>query len=360
MFRLFIREHLIFLIFHIILVMFIMLLYWLDGFRNVDTAIYSIVISSILTVTFLGAVFVQKFSFYKKILSVPTKIEVVLQREAQSPEIKQVETYLQHIYRLYQKEVQLLYARQNRHLQFMNSWVHQMKTPISVIELMTQEHEYVDSRSVSEEMDRLKRGLDAVLMNARLDTFEEDMQIEQVNLKQLVREVVTSNKRLFIGSHVFPVISIEENCIITTDTKWIRFVIAQFLTNAVKYTFEENKKVFFETNIHDDVAVFSVRDEGIGIPASDLKRVTKAFFTGENGRKTGESTGMGLYLAQEICNRLGHEMRINSKTGEGTTVSIIFKQQEQEERSDQDVDISTRRSDESIRGEGSSSCNKST
>ncbi|WP_391203601.1 sensor histidine kinase [Psychrobacillus sp. L4] len=348
MFRLFIREHIIFLIFQFLLVIFIMLLYWLDGFRNLDTAIYSIVISSILTISFLGALFVKKYSFYKKILSVPTKIEVVLQREAQSPEIKQVEMYLHHIYRLYQKEVQLLYARQNRHLQFMNSWVHQMKTPISVLEMMVQNEDQIDSMSVSEETDRLKRGLEAVLMNARLDTFEEDMHIEQVDLKQLVRQVVTENKRLFIGHHVFPVISIEENCIITSDTKWLRFVIAQFVTNAVKYTFDENKKVYFETTIKDGNVIFSVRDEGIGIPTSDIKRVTKAFFTGENGRKTGESTGMGLYLAQEICNRLGHEMTITTKVGEGTTVSIVFKQQEQEERSEQDVDINIRRSDESI------------
>lgn len=325
MFRLFIREHLMLLIFQFILVLFVMLLYWLDGFRNVDTAVYSIVISSILMLTFLGTLFVKKYAFYKKILSVPNKIEVVLQREAQSPEIKQVETYLQHIYRLYQKEVQLLYASQNRHLQFMNSWVHQMKTPISVIELMTQESEQVDSNSVSEEMERLKRGLEAVLMNARLDTFEEDMQIEQIDLKRLVSEVVTENKRLFIGHRVFPMITIEEDCIITSDRKWIRYVIAQFITNAIKYTFEQNKKVYFESKVEEDQVIFSVRDEGIGIPASDIKRVTKAFFTGENGRKTGESTGMGLYLAQEICNRLGHEMEITSTVGQGTTVSILFE-----------------------------------
>lgn len=325
-----------------------MLLYWLDGFRNLDTAIYSIVISSILTLTFLGTLFMKKYTFYKKILSVPTQIEVVLQRAAQSPEIRQVEIYLQHIYRLYQKEVQLLYARQNRHLQFMNSWVHQMKTPISVLELMTQNSEQIDSKSVVEEMDRLKRGLEAVLMNARLDTFEEDMQIERIDLKQLVTEVVTENKRLFIGKHLFPVISMEDDCMITSDRKWIRYVIAQFVTNAVKYTFEQNKKVYFETNIEEKQIIFSVRDEGIGIPASDIKRVTKAFFTGENGRKTGESTGMGLYLAQEICNRLGHEIRVSSKVGEGTIVSIQFEKQETRKQGGQDDHINTGGSNESI------------
>lgn len=348
MIRLFIKEHLVFLVFQVLLVLFVMLLYWLDGFRNIDTAVYSIVITSILTMTFLGTLFVKKYAFYKKILSVPTEIEGVLQRESQSAEIKQVETYLQHIYRLYQKEVQLLYARQNRHLQFMNSWVHQMKTPISVIELMTQGNDQVDAVGVSEEMDRLKRGLEAVLMNARLDTFEEDMHIEQIDIKQLVTEVVSSNKRLFIGRHVFPVISIAEECVITSDSKWLRFVIAQFITNAIKYTFEENKKVYFETTFEPNKVILSVRDEGIGIPGSDMKRVTKAFFTGENGRKTGESTGMGLYLAQEICHRLGHELQITSTVGDGTTVSIIFEQHESTERGELDVDIDAGRNNEGL------------
>lgn len=341
MFRLFIREHITFLIFQFLLVLFIMLLYWLDGFRNVDTAIYSIVISSILTSTFLGAIFVRKYSFYKKILSVPDKIELVLQRDAQSPEIAQIEEYLHHIYHLYQKEVQLLYASQNRHLEFMNSWVHQMKTPIAVIDLMMQGNDQLDSKSISEEMERLKRGLDTVLMNARLDTFEEDMRVEKVDLKQIVTQVVTANKRLFIGRHVFPVISMDDEFIITTDEKWIRFVITQFLTNAVKYTFEDNKKVYFEAKSVNNQVVLSVRDEGVGIPASDLKRVTKAFFTGVNGRKTGESTGMGLYLANEICKCLGHEMTITSVVGEGTTITLVFEQQETKEGSEHDADIST-------------------
>ncbi|GGA47922.1 sensor histidine kinase [Psychrobacillus lasiicapitis] len=348
MFRLFLKEHLLFIIFQFSLVLFVMLLYWLDGFRNLDTAVYSIVISIILTLTFLGTLFVKKYTFYKKILSIPTQLEVVLQRSAQSPEIKQVENYLQHIYRLYQKEVQLLYARQNRHLQFMNSWVHQMKTPISILELIAQNDEQIDSKSVMEEMDRLKRGLEAVLMNARLDTFEEDMQIERIDLKQLVKEVVTENKRLFIGKHLFPVISMDDDCMITSDRKWIRYVIAQFVTNAVKYTFEKNKKVYFETSIEEKQIIFSVRDEGIGIPASDIKRVTKAFFTGENGRKTGESTGMGLYLAQEICSRLGHEIDVESSIGQGTTVSIKFDRQEIMKRGGQDVHINTGGSNESI------------
>ena len=65
----------------------------------------------------------------------------------------------------------------------------------------------------------------------------------------------------------------------------------------------------------DSNVTLYVQDEGIGIPKSDLSRVTNPFFTGENGRKTGESTGMGLYLAKEICEKLGHELKIESEVG---------------------------------------------
>lgn len=326
--QLFVKEHFGYIIFQFIMVLFIMFLYWLDGFRNVDTAIYSIVISSLLIVSFLFGRYVKRYSFYNKVLSPPKQMEAALQRDAKSPEQEQIELFLRDLYRLYQNEVQTLYANQNRHLQFMNQWVHQMKTPLSVAELLIQAEGIVDKKSLQEEIDRMKRGLDSVLMNARIDTFEQDMQVEQVYLKQLVTEVVSENKRLFITHHVYPVISIDEEFVVLTDTKWIKFVISQFITNAVKYTFEEGKKVYIDANCTDGNVVLSVKDEGIGIPAADMPRVTKPFFTGENGRKTGESTGMGLYLAKEVCDKLGHELSIESELGKGTIIQVVFNNQD--------------------------------
>ena len=166
-----------------------------------------------------------------------------------------------------------------------------------------------------------------VLINARIDNFESDMQIEQVNLRDCVTEVINENKRLFITNRVFPQVSVGESIVVATDSKWLKFMLGQFVTNAVKYTFEENKKIIVSAKQHETTISLVVQDEGIGIPNSDLTRVTKAFFTGENGRKTGESTGMGLYLASEICDKLGHELQIESEVGKGTIISITFQQQ---------------------------------
>ncbi|ALS79285.1 histidine kinase [Planococcus kocurii] len=351
MWRLFLKEHAAFIVFQMVLVAFIMLLYWLDGFRNVDTAIYSFVISTVLVISFLLTRFVKRYQYYQRILATPQNMEHMLQREGKSPEQVQNEIYLQKLYRLYQHEVQSLYASQNRHLQFMNQWVHQMKTPLSVMHLLLQEEQELDKKSVHEEMDRLKAGLDTVLMNARLDTFEQDMQIEKINLRSLVSEVVTENKRLFISKRVYPEISIAEEHVVATDQKWMKFIMGQFLTNAVKYTFEPNKKVLIAAECSNGNTLLTVRDEGIGISSSDLPRITKAFFTGENGRKTGESTGMGLYLAKEICGKLGHELLISSIQGEGTTVSVRFFNQDFATQEENDDSSENRRSDQGLRGE---------
>ncbi len=351
MLRLFLKEHAAFIVFQVVLVAFIMLLYWLDGFRNVDTAIYSFVISTVLVLTFLTARFARRYQYYQRILTAPQNLEHMLQSEGKSPEQIQNEIYLQKLYRLYQHEVQSLYATQNRHLQFMNQWVHQMKTPLSVMHLLLQEEQELDKNSVREEMERLKAGLDTVLMNARLDTFEQDMQIEQINLRSLVSEVATENKRLFISKRVYPEISIAEDQIVATDQKWMKFIIGQFLTNAVKYTFEPNKKVFIAAECLNGNTLLTIRDEGIGISSTDLPRVTKAFFTGDNGRKTGESTGMGLYLAKEICGKLGHELSISSVQEKGTTVSVLFINQDFVVQEDHDDSSRNRRGNKSIRRE---------
>lgn len=328
MLRLFLKEHAAYMVFQAVLVAFIMILYWLDGFRNVDTAIYSFVISILLTSAFLGARYIKRYRYYKKICESPAAMEHMLQKEGRSPEQIQTDLYLQKLYKVYQNEVQTLYASQTRHLQFMNQWVHQMKTPISVIQLLLQNPDDLDKNSVSEEIDRLKASLDTVLMNARLDTFEQDTQIEQVNLQSLASEIITENKRLFISRQVYPVIDVDEKFHAATDRKWMKFVLGQLITNAVKYTFEKEKKVYITASCHESHVQLSIRDEGIGIPATDMARVTKAFFTGENGRKTAESTGMGLYIAKEVCKRLGHELTIESAVGQGTTVSILFSNQD--------------------------------
>lgn len=330
---LFIREHIPFMLFQVGLVSFILLLFWLDGFRSPNTAIYSVAMSILLTAGYLGGKFIMRRTYYAKIVERPTQMEDALIRHVMTPEHKQTMEFTRELYRLYQREVQNLYDVQNRHLHFMNQWVHQMKTPISVINLLLQEEE-VDKKSIGQEVERIQNGLEIVLVNARLETFEEDMQIERLALRDVLQEVLNDNKRLFITNGLFPVLDVDEHLTVATDRKWIKFMLNQFITNAVKYTFEKGKKIKVRAIQQAKGLCLEIIDEGIGIPASDLHRVTKAFFTGENGRLSGESTGMGLYIAAEVCEKLGHQLTITSKQGEGTTIALLFKDGEAGEAHD--------------------------
>lgn len=322
--RLFVKEHFLYIIFQVCMTLFLIALFWLDGFRNLDTAVYAVVINILLITSFLIVRYMLRRRYLTKITQLPRAMDDALQKNAKTSEYFVTERYLQELYHLYQHEVQTLYATQKRHHKFMNQWIHQMKTPISVLELLLQEED-IDKKSVQEEVDRLKRGLDMVLMNARLNNFEEDMQIGPVPLKSTVMTVINENKRLFITNRVFPEVQMDAELVVMSDSKWLHFLLEQFITNAVKYTFEPQKKLYVTATVQGEQIVLAVRDEGIGIPKSDLSRVTKAFYTGENGRKTGESTGMGLYIAKEICDKLGHELVIQSEVNKGTTIEVIFQ-----------------------------------
>lgn len=302
----------------------------------------------LLTAGFLGAKFIMRRSFYTAIIRKPEKMEDALIRHAQSPEHRQTTEFMRVLYKLYQKEVQTLYAAQHRQLHFMNQWVHQMKTPISVIGLLLQEETELNRDSIAEEIEKIQRGLDSILVNARLETFEQDMRIERIALKGLVQEILTEHKRLFITNGIFPVISIDDNYLVATDMKWMKIVIGQFITNAVKYTFEKGMKVYLSAECTENGLKLTIQDEGVGIPKSDLKRVAKAFFTGENGRLTGESTGMGLYIASEVCTRLGHPLTIESELGVGTCVTVLFENGEAGKTDDAERNRGTDGSDENL------------
>ena len=65
-------------------------------------------------------------------------------------------------------------------------------------------------------------------------------------------------------------------------------------------------------------------DDGWGVPAGDVPRVFERAFTGENGRRAGSSTGMGLYLVAELCAKMGLAVALASEEGKGTRVLLAF------------------------------------
>ncbi len=236
-------------------------------------------------------------------------------------------------------------------------WVHYMKTPVSVIELLVQQGEEITGveaaknllGSIGEENRRLAERLGLFLNSVRLDRFEEDLRIETVAILQLSRDVLNSHKKELIRYSIFPRIECEDTEVwVPTDKKWMKFVIDQIVSNAIKYTrvkqADENagglvvsgnempaamdrpsRNLVITAENKGDICVLAIQDQGVGVPPEDIPRVFAPFFTGSNGRLVPESTGMGLYLARRVIGRLGHRISLESKVAEGTTVTVTFR-----------------------------------
>lgn len=158
-----------------------------------------------------------------------------------------------------------------------------------------------------------------------VDRFEDDFQVEVLLLRKTVSEAVSENRRLFIRRGIQADIQVDEEIFVYSDAKWLRFMLTQILTNAVNYTSGTNKTVTVSSTQIGTDTILNITDQGIGISPEDLRRVFNPYFTGERGRQYHESTGMGLYLVHEICNRLGHKVELHSRPGEGTTIRLTFR-----------------------------------
>lgn len=270
--------------------------------------------------------------------------DVLPLRHAVGHEQRAWQAVLDAHHRRYLGALQRHRARTEQHHTFVHAWVHQMKMPLSVLDLTTQGAQASAGRdaaadrlwaSVREETDRMAEGLELMMQTARLDRFELDLQPASVDLASLARASINELKWAWIRSGVFPRLSVEgAPAKVASDAKWLAVVLRQLLNNAIKYTLlkeaapdgggERAREVVIGLRSGPGRTVLEVVDRGIGIPAHDLPRVFDPFFTGDNGRLSSASTGMGLYLVAEICRRLGHVVEVGSTVGEGTTVSLVF------------------------------------
>lgn len=324
--KLFWLEHLPLIIFSIVELLVVLLVFWFDGYDHPVTAAYAIFLGLFILGGYLLFRYYSHRGFYERLSEPMRSLNESIKHKESAPLPAALNQLLEEQYRQYQSKLMDWERKQKEHMTFMNQWVHQMKTPLSVIEMITQEDDNESYKSISEEADRLRRGLDMVLYMSRLDTFEQDFSVEPVSLQKLVKDVIHENKRYFIYSHVYPEMLVDEDIVVQTDAKWLRFIVLQLLSNAIKYSAGSGEKVTITATraAHGREVQLEIRDRGIGIPKSDLSRVCNAFYTGENGRKYKESTGMGLYLVREVAQKLNHRVELESERGKGTVVRLIF------------------------------------
>ena len=208
--------------------------------------------------------------------------------------------------------------------EYIELWIHEIKLPIASLTLMNHNQKNKVNKRYKEQIKRIDDYVDQILYFVRSENAEKDYLIKETNLKKIINNVAMKNKNDLLENNISFIVE-AQNEMILTDSKWLEFIINQIVSNSIKYTRSDVDKVIKlkveELPKQIDLHIY---DNGIGIPAKDLKRVFEKTFTGENGRNRSKSTGMGLYIVKKLCDKLGHKIIVKSVQNEYTDVIISF------------------------------------
>lgn len=230
---------------------------------------------------------------------------------------------LDHLFKLAQDELIAAQEINQSYSHYVNTWVHEVKTPLAAAKLILARMKGVDATSLRKEVESIERQVEQILYYSRSASLSKDFLIRKTNLLEVVQESCKRNQNLLISSGVSPVIEVDRTLEVVIDKAWLIFVVSQLVVNCAKYgakriTFSaiEKKKDTLTT------VLLEVKDDGWGIPAEDMPRIFQQGYVGKNGRSEGSATGMGLYLCACLCEAMGLSLEVYSEEGVGTRVVI--------------------------------------
>lgn len=197
---------------------------------------------------------------------------------------------------------------------YVESFVHEIKTPLTACTLILDTDS--DRQKLLRELKRADNLTETILYYARLRTIEKDLQISSVSVRSILDEALHQEMNLLISASVSA--ELHGDFTVQTDPKLFAFILKQLAINSAKYCPGCHLILTAENN------TVSFLDNGPGIPAHELPRVTERGFTGEQWRTGSQSTGMGLYIVSELCKKLNIMMEIKSKVGESTCFLFHF------------------------------------
>lgn len=196
---------------------------------------------------------------------------------------------------------------------YVESWVHEIKTPLTACSLILSNG--ADTAKLRRELRRADNLTETILTYAKLRTAEKDTQISRIHLRSVCDQAVREEMELLIAAEIS--VCIDGEATVYTDSKLLVFILKQLLINCAKYCHACQVRILLENNR----LIF--QDNGPGIPTQELPRVTQRGFTGSAGRSHGQSTGMGLYIVSQLCQKLNIGMEVSSQ--EGSFTRFVFQ-----------------------------------
>ena len=301
----------------------------LNAFKlDISVTILTIVILLISGISIILVNFNRKNKFYKEYFNNLDKLQkkYLILETIPEPNTYEEKIIVNSLYDINKSMIENINEYRKNVIEFkefVELWIHEVKIPISSLVLKCHNNKEKYDNSFLSIIRRLDNNIDEILYYVRSENTEKDFAISEVDIKEVVRNVGIKNKDDLLENEI----SFEpdlKKCIIHTDKKWLEFIINQIINNSIKYKKGKDSIIKITSIEENEKVILEIYDNGIGIPSKDIKRVFEKSFTGSNGRNKVKSTGMGLYIIKKLCDKLGHNIYIESEEKEYTKVIIEF------------------------------------
>ncbi len=211
---------------------------------------------------------------------------------------------------------------------YIESWVHEVKTPLSLSTLVMNNHRdemtpYVYAH-LNYAQHQINGDVERILFYARLQADHPDIKFLRFRLDECVSEVLEEyrpfieEKSILLTPHFCPLE-------VVSDRKTVSFMVSQLISNAVKYTDGSDGKISIVIGQDGDEVHLGIYNNGDGVPPEDLPFIFDKGFTGNYPNRQ-KATGMGLYLVRKYAEKLCIKVRLASDIPyeNGFGIELIF------------------------------------
>jgi len=222
-----------------------------------------------------------------------------------------------------------------RQTSFIDSVTHELKSPLAALKLCIEtlcrdglpEPQRVRLREMMlDDVERLSAFIDGILTANRLGQAPGSQEIEEIGLAKMVRTSAQRVGRRAKSSDDAVTVEIDEELSVETDKVALVTIVENLIDNAIKYSDDVPKVTVGARIVDAKTVVLEVRDQGIGIPRPQLRRVFERFYrVSDEPVRSRRGTGLGLYVASELARNLGGRIEARSAgRGQGTTMIVTL------------------------------------
>ena len=214
----------------------------------------------------------------------------------------------------------------NDYEEYIESWAHEIKIPISLLTLLLDNRRDELSSTVGFKLDyirsRMQESVGQMLFYARLKSTRKDYMFEHIRILECIEEVLEDYRPL-LEEKQFQIQNFLQDDMIYSDRRGLNFILGQVISNSIKYCIKE-PELCLASSQRDGCYVLFIKDNGTGVRNCDLPYIFEKGFTGDPGEGRKSATGMGLYLAKEMAKELNIDLNASSQWGQGFEMEIDF------------------------------------